>query len=801
MGLTMKAALRSLRALRRHWTLTAISAFSLSVAMALGIVALSVSNTVLLLPPAAPSADRLVTIYHRAPGNPTEEISYPDYEYYRRNNHVFTDIAAAPNSISVNVDWGADGREVKIVSRPVSENYFAVLGIRPLLGRLFAPGDDESKSKIAVMTYACWRRLGADPNIVGKVIGGNTIVGVTPKNFTGSFYGLNGDLLSSLAQFDNDPSWRTHRDARRFFLTARLKPGVDRRQARAEMASLAAQLASAYPKDDQNRAAVVARATLLPPDALPTAEWATAILMALVLLVLLIACANVSNLLLAVAVARRRQTAIQLALGAPRGRLVREFLMESVLLCIFSGLLGYGIAAATIARFSDFTVVFPMFGAFMFGLHLRLDATVMGLALLLTIIASLATGLAPALYASSPALAQILGGELVGGGPQKGVRRNALLIVEVAVATLVLVGMGLCQRNLYNLRHTDPGFSARNLVAVSVYLRAEGYEGPKGKEFYQILRRTVGALPGVESLALAAHLPLLGASPVPVQPPGGGKPVSISHNIVDADYFSTFGIRILAGRAFNAADHEKSPAVAVINRKMADEFFPGQDPVGRSITAGDPARKVTVVGIAANGRYEDIDEPQHPFLYFPLNQDYQTDINVIARTRGDPRLWIGPFAQAMRGLGLKIMVQPVTLESWMNLTLLGQRVAAGCVAGLSALGLLLAVLGLAGAISYSVSQRKKELGIRVALGARPEQLMKMVLRQTLVLAGAGVAVGAVLGIGATMAFRSLLYGIGVVEWSVLLPVAAAMLAISLAVAYWSARPWVKVDPMEAIRHA
>jgi ABC-type antimicrobial peptide transport system permease subunit len=305
----------------------------------------------------------------------------------------------------------------------------------------------------------------------------------------------------------------------------------------------------------------------------------------------------------------------------------------------------------------------------------------------------------------------------------------------------------------------------------------------------------------VEAVALASHLPLLGAMPIAVEPSGGGKPVSNSHAIVDPGYFSTFGIRMLSGRAFDSTDRENGPAVVVINRKMADEFFPDQDPMGRTISAGDPARKFTIVGVAANGRYEDPGEAPQPFLYTALSQDYQIGINVIARTHGDPRLWVGPFAQAMRRLGLKIMVEPVTLESWLNLTLLGQCVVAATVAGLGALGLLLAVLGLSGAISYSVSQRKKELGIRVALGARPDQLLRMVLRQTLVLAGVGVAIGTLLGVAATAVFRSLLYGIGVVEWTVLLPVTVAMLAISLVVAWWSARPWVKVDAMEAIRHA
>ena len=522
------------------------------------------------------------------PGNPTEQISYPDFEYFRQHNHVFTDIAGAPNSIGLVDDFDYEGRDVKLSTRPVSENYFAVLGLRPFLGRLLAPGDDRSKSSIAVMTYSCWRRLGSDRNVVGKVIAGNTIVGVAPKEFTGGFYGFNGDLFNSLGISGTDPSW-TRRDGQRLALVARLKPGIERSQAQAEMTALSAQLASAYPQDDKGRYAVVARASLLPPDALVNAQWMTAILLFLALLVLLIACANVSNLLLAVAVARRRQAAIKLALGANRGRLIREFLAESTALCALSGLLGYGIAAAFIGRFSTFSFAFPMYGDFSFSLHLRLDATVIAFALVLTAIASLVTGIAPALYASSPSLAQMLGGEAVAGSVRKGRQRNLLLFAEVAVATMVLVGVGLCLRNIYNLRHADLGFSARNLVTVTLRLQSEGYEAARGKAFYQTLRNSVSAIPGVESVTLASNIPLLGAMPIPVQPPGAGKPISVLHTTVDSDYFATFGIRILAGRVFDSTDHSKSPLVTVINHKMAEEFFPGQDPIGRTISAGEPA--------------------------------------------------------------------------------------------------------------------------------------------------------------------------------------------------------------------
>lgn len=418
----MAATPRPLRTLRRHWKLAAISAFSLSIAMALGVVALSISNNFLLLPPAAPAPDRLVMLYARSAGTPIDQFSYPDYEYFREHNHVFTDVAAAPNSISISADINFGGREVRVITRPVSENYFAVMGIRPYLGHFFSPGDDSSKASLAVMTWTCWNRLGSDTKIVGKVLAGRTIVGVTPKSFTGSFYGADGDLFTTVREVDTDFSWLKQRSRRRLILIARLRPGITRRQSQAEMTALSGQLASAYPNDDKESAAVVTRATLLTPDAIPTAELMTGILLVLALLVLLIACANVANLLLAVAVGRRQEAAIKLALGAPRGRLIREFLKESTILCAVSGVLGYSIAAVVVTRYSDLTIVFPMVGAFSFGLNLKFDSTVLAFTLVLMLIASLATGLAPALYASAPALAQVLSGEIVVGGTRKGVR-------------------------------------------------------------------------------------------------------------------------------------------------------------------------------------------------------------------------------------------------------------------------------------------------------------------------------------------------------------------------------------------
>ena len=779
---------------------------SLAVAMTLGVLSLSVFDTFLLLPPAAPDADRLVMIYGRSATTAVDEISYPDYQYLREHNHVFTDIAADPNSISISGDPSFEGHEVKVLSRPVSDNYFAVMGIRAERGRLLAPGDEQSKTPVAVMTYSCWKRLGSDPNIVGKVLFGNVIVGVTSESFTGGFYGLNGDLFVPLSSSNYNENWRTERAARRLMLLARLKPGVTRRAAQAELTILSGQLASAYPNEDKDHTAVVRRATLLPPDTIPTADLALGILIGLVLLVLLIACANVANLLLAVAVGRRQEAAIKLALGAQRGRLIREFMRESALFCFAGTALGFAAAAAIISRYSHVDFDFGVLGTFSFGINLRLDAAVIGLTLVLTLIAILATGIAPALYGSSPHLANLLGGEVVVGGTRKGVRRNILVIVQVAICTLVLVGMGLCQRSLYNLRHVDPGFSARNLVAVQVYPASRSESEVQVKETYRRLSAAVAGLPGVESVTLAVELPLsLGFWKVPVEFPDHSKSVKIAQNVVDDNYFTTFGISVLEGRSFNSGDREGSPEVIMINRKMAETFWPGQDALGKAVLVGDigghPARQATVIGLTANGKYGDFDEPDQPVIYSALAQHYQAGFSIVAKTSGDPRLWMEPLARVVREAGLTSAFHPLTYEAWSNFPLLLQRITASVVGGLSGLGLLMALIGLAGAISYSVSERKKELGIRVALGAGPGRLMRMVLRQTLVVTGAGIAIGITLGTVATALLRSKFFGIGVVEWTVVISVGAGMLLASLAVAYFSAQPWIAVNPMEAVRHA
>jgi putative ABC transport system permease protein len=414
--------------------------------------------------------------------------------------------------------------------------------------------------------------------------------------------------------------------------------------------------------------------------------------------------------------------------------------------------------------------------------------------------------LTPAIWASSTNVAGALSGEAVVGGRRKGFIRNALLVIQVAVCTLVVVGVGLCLRSLHNLQNVNLGFSARNLVAVMVDPQSNGLSELQGLNLYRELKQSASQLYGVQSSSLALEFPLIDdqwpADEVHIEGArdGSQQQVQIASNVVDGSYFATLGIPLLAGRSFEPSDAKNAPEVVVINHKMAETYWPGENPIGKHMRIQNGNRVVTVVGVAGDGKYGSLDEPMHPVIYYAMGQHYLPQLLLIVRTQGSPHLWAQPMSQMVRSLGLRVDTPPFTSDDVMHFTLLVPLVTLRVVSSLGALALMLAILGLYGAIFYSVNERKKEIGIRVALGAQPFRLIKMFLRQTAIVSGVGVSVGLLLGIAATILFRSQFYEVRAVELHVLLPVALAMALISMAIAYLAARPWIKVNPLEAIRH-
>jgi predicted permease len=793
----------SFRSILKNWKLSAVAAFSLTVAMALGVVGFAIANSALFRLPAAKNASELFQIYTGTPRARVQSISYPDYEYYRDHNRSFSDIAAYPFSIDVQA-LRFENRMQLAVACQVSDNYFSTMGIRPVLGRVFERGDDRRNTPLAVMTYAGWLRWNRDPNIIGKQMKLNqatmTIIGVAPQGFTGPLFGFAADLVTN---FWDRTEEENSRETSRLTLLGRLRPGVTRDQARADLQGLSGQLARDFPKQDGHHVADFIPATALPPDSVAAARLASALLAIIIVFILLIACANAANLLLAIATGRRREALIKLALGATRARLIREFLVETAVLCAISAVCGFGLAWLVLARISDFKTAIPGMGLFRIAADLHPDWVVVAASAVMVTIACAGTGIAPALYGSSVSVAGALSGETAVGGTRKGIIRNALVIVQVAVSTLVLVGVALCFRSLQNLRHVDTGFSARNLVGIQFRLEREDASEAKARVVYSTLRESASKIAGVEAISLAEGMPMqVGGSWNEIRAGDPSHPlVGMRGAVVDGDYFATAGIRLLEGRTFDASDLATGREVTIVSREAARRLGPGADLVGRTITFADGKRTARVIGIATDVKVQDLDEATQPLMYFALSQHFTPFVTLIARTRGDPRLWGPGLERAAREAGAWLPLPPATIGDVMDLSLVTQIWIFECVAGLSTLALFLAVLGLFGAVSYSVGERKRELGIRVALGALPSHLLKMILGQTLAVVGAGVAVGLGLGIAASTLLRSQFYGVHRVEWLALAPVAIAMTLVACAIAHFAARAAVHADPMDTLWHS
>jgi predicted permease len=804
----------SLRILRKHWKLASIAIFSLAIAMSAETVGFSVFNALLLRPPAVSGPKQLVSVYT---ATPTEEFSgtnYEDYKYYRDNNHVFSDILAFPYSIAVR-SISYEGRVKSGLMNAVSDNYFAVLGVQPILGKLFTRGEDDKSSALAVLSYSYWKWLGTDPNIVGKTVTIDrvplTIIGVAPKNFVGTIFSDLPDIWYPLsidsALNHQTQDWRADRTVHSLGLIGRLKPGATRPQALADMQLLSKQLAAAYPETDKDRVAQITETSMLPVDSVSSAKIISAILLAIVALVLFAACSNVANLLLALASARRHEILVRAAMGATRVRLIRDLLLDSTLLAAGGGLAGFLLAWFGLRQLMQFKPYLPGLGVIPLTIDFRPDIRVAEACVGLVFVFGLATGLLPGLYSSSPNLAGALSGEIAVGGTRKGKIRNALVIIQVAVCTVVLIGVGLCLRSLINLERVDLGFSARNIAMLTLDLQANGYSEEQGRTMYPRMREAAAQIYGVDSIAMASDLPLSGNGGHDEQVRVEGsrdarqQAATISSVAVDEKYFSTLGIPVLTGRLFTAADTAKASAVIVINHLMAEKYWPGENPIGKTARIENGNRLVTVVGVVGDGKYIDIDEPARPFMYFDLNQHYEAVVYLMARTRGNPHQWLTPMSAALKKLDPQLFIQTLTMDDWTNFSLYIPRLILVCTSVFGGLAFLLAAVGLYGAVFYSVSERKKELGIRVALGAAPGDLWKMILRQASLVTAAGVGLGILCGVIVAALVRSQLYGIHPVEWSVFLAVAFTMAAMTVLTAYSAARPWMRADPMESVRHA
>jgi predicted permease len=793
----------ALRILGKYWKLTTVAVVSLAIAMTASVAGLSFFNALLLRPPMAAQPSRLVALYDRTPSGDVQPVSFPEYKFYRDNNRVFSGLAAFNYGIGVG-PFEIGTRTEMVVTASVSENYFEVLGVHPAAGRLFS-GDDSVRKAEIVLSYSFWQRMGGDAAIVGKAVkSGNdsaTVAGVAPKGFAGTIAGFAVDAWIPIRMGNNADMFQ-NRDNRWLTPVARLKPGVGRQKAQADVSTLAQQLAHDFPASNKDHTVGLRPLTMLPADQLGLARMFSWTVMGVVFLVLLAACANVVNLLLSLATARRQEMLIRAALGASRRKLVGQLLRETAIICVVGSLIGFCLAWYGLERLLAFRPVL-FNGLPPLLLDFRPDLRVVGLAVAVMLLLTAAVGLLPALHSSIPNLAGALSGEIALGGTRKRRARNILVVIQTAVCTLVLVGAGLCLRSIEYLKRVPLGFSARNLVFTYI-----GGQGETPATFYEAVRRETAALPGVTAVTLSTSLPLSqNGSPDRVAPEGRENTkeqwTPVSYNLIDDNYFSVLGLPVLAGRTFDLADNEHSPEVVMINRTLARKYWPDQDPIGKRLRIERGNRLVQIVGIVADSKYDVLDEPQLAFMYLAIRQHPRdaTDLALTVATTGQPRLWIEPILDRIRKAhpGAYLFLT-ATFEDQINLSLLLPRIIFACVSGFGLLALVLSMAGIYATTSYSVNERRKEIGIRIALGAQPRQLMITLLGQAITVTGIGISVGLALGVAMSTVLGSLLFGIRPVEMTVFLGVIVVTASIALVTAYFAARPWVRIDPLEAVRH-
>jgi predicted permease len=785
------------------------------VTLALGIGAntaiFSLVNTVLLRPLPVAHPEQLVEVYGtQQNGSSITLQSYLNYKDYRDRNDVLTGMLAyrfAPMSLS-----HAGGNE-RIWGYIVSGNYFEVLGVVPMLGRWFLPEEDKTPGShpVVVLGYGCWqKRFAADQNIVGKTITINgrsfTVVGVSAKGFIGTEVAFAPDLFVPMMmakQIEIDSDWLASRTDDNIFAIGRLKPGVTSAQAESALQSITLQLAQEHPKDNQGRGVRLLTPGLFLPSIRSSVVSFTAVLMAVVILVLLLACVNLANLLLARATERRKEIATRLALGASRARLIRQLVTESLLLSIAGGACGL-LLASWLMRFVE-NIKLPTDISLLFDL--RLDWRVLIFALIVSLATGLVFSILPALHASKPELVPALKDEASMGGFRRSRLRNALVVLQIALSLVLLISAGLIVRSLQAAQRMRPGFNPKNAVALSFDMGLQGYSEAQGREYQTRVLERARALPGVRSAAVADRLPLsinYNSTTIYVE---GQPPLSSSQlpqavpDDVSPGYFETIQIP-LRGRDFTEQENKKESRVAIVNETFARRFFPDQEAIGRRFNFSGPEDPYwEVIGVCADGKYNSLGEEQQAAVFRPLLRDYSTSATLVARTNGDPHTVLSSLRGEVQALDPNMPLYSVeTLTEHMGVPLFPARVAAIVLGSFGVLALLLAAIGIYGVMSYVVAGRIREIGLRMALGAKQRDVLRLIVGQGMFLAVIGLAIGLAIAFAAARLLSSLLYGISATDPLTFVAIAILLFAVAALACLVPARRATRVDPLVALRY-
>ena len=802
-----------LRMLWKSPAFTAVSVASLALGIGLNTAIFSLVNVILIRPvPVVKEQPRLV--WMRAP------ISYPDYIDYQNQTQSFEGMAAITGTSEFSLTQGNEPELLK--GEYVTANYFDVLGISAMKGRTFDVTEGQTPTPVVVLSEHLWRtRFNSDANIIGGQVSLNgldfTVVGVAPERFIGTEVGLNRELWVPLVMqpvlnppeaartADPGASRFTERNSHWLAVFGRLKSGVSLEQAGSELTTVARHVAETYsgkvePETLRSVQLLSMSGGIDPRDrqeALPLAG----IVMAIVALVLLIACVNIASLLVARAAIRSRETAIRQALGATRRRLVRQWLTESVLVGIGGGTLGLLLALWANQLLLTFLQTTPLA-----SLELALDWRVLLFTLAISIATAMAFGLAPAIHASRHDLVMSLKSEnsLRGGGSRPSRLRTVFVTAQLTLSVVLLVGAGLFIRALQSASTIDPGFRVDRALTVPVNLGLLRYRESEGQSFYRSLLERVEAQPGVEraSLVRFSNLGFSYAQYQVFKEGGNDEGVSVGFNVVGPNFFNTMETPLLRGRDISEADNKGAPGIVVLNETLAGTLWPNEDALGKRISlAGSKGPFLEVVGVARDSKYRTLGEDPLPYVYQPVLQSYDPKMTLIVRTKGEPQSVAATVREQIRTLDPHLPVADMkTLKDQVDLSLFPSRVAAWTLGGFGVLALLLAAIGIYGVVSYSVAQRTHEIGVRMALGAKEKDVLRLVLGEGLFVVGVGLAAGLLLAFAATRAIAGLLYGIGATDPLTYAGVPLLLGFVALVASYIPARRATKVDPLVALRY-
>jgi macrolide transport system ATP-binding/permease protein len=821
------------RTLAKSPGFTIVAVLTLAIGIGLNTSIFNLFDAVALRPLPVRDPNAVVSIYQRVENDPGgyRPFSYPEYVALRDANNVFSGLGAY-SWITVQFTAGVAGRDTVISADGaeeahgllVSGNYFSVVGGEAALGRTFGSDEDQpgGSHEVVVLSHPFWkRRFDSDPAVLGKDLDLNgkrfTVVGVARQDFTGTEPQIPDFWVPLTAQGQLMPTDDRLRDRGSFWLEliARLRPGVTRTQAQASMGVLIARFSQTYLGTREKAIITLTPGSFLArPDVRGEIDSVAFLVMAAVGMVLLIACANVASLLLTRATGRQKEIGIRLSLGATRGRLIQQLLVESLLIALLGA--GVGLLLAWWLPSSLIEVLQPPYEQ-PFILHLRFDITVLAYTLLLSVATGVVCGLAPALQASKSNLLSAIKDEGTSFGRRLSRSRlhNLLVIAEISTCLVLLMGAGLLLRGLDRAQNVDPGFDTKHVLVVSLDLDVHGYDDTRAAEFHRTLTDRVLSVPGVKSVSVASLVPLGGVSrAASITVAGKNAPPDTSSRlwdfwVVSSNYFETLGIPITRGRSFSAQDAQGGPPVAIINEAMAREVWPGEDPLGKRLRLGPPSVPFTeVVGVVKDTRGARLWEADKPYVYLPLLlssqgppvQTGQLGMKLLVRTEGNPEVAAALLARVVRALDPSVHATATVLANSLGRWLWFSQVGAALSSILGLLALLLAAVGIYGVVSYSVTRRTQEMGIRMAIGARQTDVLKLVVGQGLRLTLLGLAIGEIASLAATRMVEGMIYGLKATDPVTLAAVSLLLTAIAMLACYIPARRATQVDPMVALRY-